>query len=40
MTQKELNKVVLAINSRPRKILHWKSANACFEQERAHLAQN
>ncbi|MFW7433880.1 IS30 family transposase [Vagococcus carniphilus] len=40
VTQKELNKAVLAINSRPRKVLHWESANACFEQEIALLAQN
>ena len=39
VTQKELNKAVLAINSRPRKVLHWESANACFEQEIALLAQ-
>lgn len=40
VTQKELNKDVLAINSRPRKVLHWESANACFEQEITHLAPN
>lgn len=40
VTQKELNKAILAINSRPRKVLHWKSANDCFNLELASLSQN
>lgn len=39
VTQKALNQAVLAINSRPRKVLNWKSANDCFASETALLSQ-
>ncbi|WP_313624345.1 IS30 family transposase [Microbacterium sp.] len=40
VTQKELNKAILAINSRPRKVLHWKSANDRFNLELAYMSKN
>jgi len=40
VSQKELNKAILGINTRPRKILHWQTANTCFEQEIANLSQS
>lgn len=40
VTQKELNKAVTAINSRPRKVLHWQTANGCFDLEFNVLSQN
>lgn len=38
VSQKELNKAVLGINTRPRKVLQWQTANECFEQEMAVLS--
>jgi len=40
VTQKELNKAVSAINSRPRKILQWSTAEACFKQELSFISLN
>lgn len=33
VTQKELNKAVLGINTRPRKVLNWQTADSYFSQE-------